>query len=192
MGIQITGKNVEVGESYQTYVTDKIEFVVGKYVGEGLAGHVRLEKERGLFRTDCSIQLRSGLTLQSHGEAADAYASADAAFEHLEKRIRRYKRRLTNHHRAGQSARKTNGVNAPDYVVTGGNDDETLADSAAPVIVAETQRLIRELPVSEAVMELDVSQQSVVVFRNAGHGGLNIIYRRADGNIGWIDPKSGD
>jgi ribosomal subunit interface protein len=190
MALQITGKNIEVGEAYQEYVRDKVEQVVGKYIGLGVGGHVRLEKERSVFRTECSIHLRSGLVLQSSGEAPDAYASADACFEHLEKRVRRHKRRLTNHHHGNSHGRKGRRSEAPDYLVEARDDEAALAQQAAPVIIAETRRVIREVAVSDAVMELDVSNEPFLVFRNPAHGGLNLVYRRADGNVGWIDPET--
>ncbi len=190
MAIQITGKNIDVGGAFQSYVSERIDQVIGKYVDGEIAGHVRVQKERNFFRTDCSITLRSGLILQSHGESTDAYASADAAIEKLEKRLRRYRRRLKNHHahHTSQSVREEGALTAADYVVEASDADEAGAADGAPVIIAETQRAIRELPVSDAVMEMDLADQPFLVFRNAGHGEINIVYRREDGNIGWIDP----
>lgn len=184
MELQVTGKNLDVGVALRTYVTERVEQAVGKYVGRSLPGHIRIEKERGNFRTDCSIQLRSGLSLQSRGEAPDAYASADLALERLEKRLRRYKRRLKNHHgpAAAESA-------APYYVIQAAEDEEEHADeNDNPVIIAETETMIQVLPVSDAVMQMDLSDRPLLVFRNASHLRLNVVYRRADGNIGWIDP----
>lgn len=189
MGIQITGKNIEAGEAFQTYVTDRITEVLDKYVGSELSGHVRIEKERSTFRTNCHIQLRSGLVMQSQGEAPDAYASAEAAFERLEKRVRRYKRRLKNHRHGQIDQRSAYDALAADYVVQSGDAAEANADNPAPVIIAETERRYGEMAVSEAVMQLDLADDPVVVFRNTTHGGLNIVYRRQDGNIGWIDPQ---
>lgn len=192
MTLQVTGKNVEAGDAFKEYITDKLSDSLEKYIGPEISGHIRLEKERGRFRTDCSIRLKTGLLLESHGEAADAYASADAAVERMDKRLRRYKRRLKSHH----NGRGKPGAEfpTPDYTVRA---DEEEADAAAPlseqpVIIAEAERSIRELPVSEAVMQLDLTERSFFVFRNAAHGGLNIVYRRSDGHIGWIDAKGAD
>jgi len=183
MTLQVTGKNLDIGEALRTYVTDRVEQTIDKFVGSSLSGHVRIEKERTQFRTDCSIQLRSGLALQSHGEAQDAYASADLALERLEKRLRRYRRRLKKHH----GPARQDAMFAPDYVVQA--DDELASqDDDNPVVVAETETEIHELAVSDAVMEMDLSQKTFLVFRNASHGRLNVVYRRPDGNIGWIDP----
>jgi ribosomal subunit interface protein len=183
MTLQFTGKNLDIGEALRTYVTDRVEQTLDKYVGDSLSGHVRIEKERSQFRTDCSIQLRSGLALQSHGEAQDAYASADLALERLEKRLRRYRRRLKKHH----GPARQDAMFAPDYVIQA-DAEVAPEDEDNPVIVAETETEIHELAVSDAVMEMDLSQKAFLVFRNAGHGRLNVVYMRSDGNIGWIDP----
>lgn len=184
MELQVTGKNLDVGDALRTYVTQRIEQAVDKYIGRSLPGHIRIEKERGNFRTDCSIQLKSGLSLQSRGEAPDAYASADLALERLEKRLRRYKRRLKNHHGPAQDVETA----APYYVIQAAEDEEETVEDDNPVIIAETETMIQVLPVSDAVMRMDVSDRPVLVFRNASHGRINVVYRREDGNIGWIDP----
>jgi ribosomal subunit interface protein len=213
MSIQVTGKNIETGAALQDYIEGKVGEVLNKYIGPELGGHVRIEKERGVFRTSCSIRLRTGLLLESQGEGPDAYASADAAIERLDKRVRRYKRRLKNHHSGVESGTKWPEETAADYVVGVPDDvhEEALfqaedaepagsvaldhvngaaEDHAAPLIVAETTRVLRELPVSAAVMQLDLTDEPFLLFRNAGTGTLNIVYRRADGHIGWVDPAS--
>ena len=186
MEIQVTGKNIDVGEALRSYVVERIQHTLDKYVGSSISGHVRIEKQHGTFRTDCSIQLRSGLSLQSQGEAPDAYASADLSLERLDKRLRRYKRRLKRHH--GPSASPEKHVEAPYYVIESAEEEQEIPEDDNPVIIAETQTIIRELPVSDAVMQMDLQDQRFVVFRNASHGRINVVYRRPDGNIGWIDP----
>ena len=192
MTIQVTGKNIDAGDAFKDYISDKLKAALSKYIGDDLSGHIRLEKERGRFHTQCSIRMRTGLVLEANGDGGDAYASADSAVEHLEKRVRRYKRRLKDHH----AARADDGAialsSARDYTVR--LDDDHVDDGKGnhPVIIAETERSIGELAVAEAVMQLDLTDKSFLVFRNAAHGGVNVVYRRADGNIGWIDPKSGD
>ncbi len=194
MSLQVTGKNINVGETFRSYVSDKLDAAIEKYLGKFLAAHVRVEKERGRFLTSCSVRVRTGLMLESSGEGTDAYSSADAAFEHLEKRLRRYKRRLKNRHH-GDGA---NGVEAPaievnDFVVelsdknegTGSKSKKGSEDS--PLIIAESARTLLSVPVSEAVMRLDLTEEPFLVFRNAGSGEVNVVYRRTDGNIGWID-----
>jgi ribosomal subunit interface protein len=192
MTLQVTGKNVEAGDAFKVYITDKLGDSLEKYIGPEISGHIRLEKERGRFRTDCSIRLKTGLLLESHGEGADAYASADAAVERMDKRLRRYKRRLKSHHNGHSRDQSPRETAANDYTVRADEDDTdaTQALSEHPVIIAEAERGIKELPVSEAVMQLDVTERAFLVFRNAAHGGLNVVYRRADGHIGWIDANA--
>jgi ribosomal subunit interface protein len=191
MTLQVTGKNVEAGDAFKTYITGKLGDSLEKYIGPEISGHIRLEKERGRFRTDCSIRLKTGLLLESHGEGGDAYASADAAVERMDKRLRRYKRRLKSHHNGHTRDENPLQSAANDYTVRADEDDtephETLSEH--PVIIAEAERSITALPVSEAVMQLDLTERAFYVFRNASHGGLNVVYRRTDGHIGWIDDK---
>ncbi len=190
MTIQVTGKNVDAGEAFKTYILAKISTVLEKYIGPELSGHVRLEKERMGFRTNCSIRLRTGLQVEAHGDGADAYGSADAAVEHLEKRVRRYKRRLKSHHATRDMNGNAAEVQARDYTVKTTDDEHGELHSEAPIIIAEAERGIKDLSVSEAVMHLDLSESHFLVFRNAAHGGLNVVYRRVDGNVGWIDPSA--
>src|SRR5262249_1787543 len=157
------GKNIHVGESFQSYVDAKLDDAIHKYIGRYLTAHVRVEKERGRYLTNCSVRLKTGLALESTGEGTDAYASADAAFEHLEKRLRRYKRRLKNrHHGANSDSQDAPAMQVNDFVVELADDErDTGSDNAphfdSPLVVAETERTIHELSVSEAVMRLDLT-----------------------------------
>ena len=187
MTIQVTGKGIDLGAAFQGYVTEAIGEAVEKYIGRELSGHVRVDKVRSRFRTSCSVRLRTGLLLEAHGEGADAYKSADAAIERLEKRLRRYKRRLKSHH--GHHAPKLPETLVIDYVLQAGDEGDTSGpDGQGPVIIAESERSLREFSVSEAVMQLDLTEDAFLVFRNAGNDAINVVYRRPDGNIGWIDP----
>ncbi len=190
MTLQVTGKNVDAGLAYQEYIEEKIAAVLEKYIGPEISGHIRLEKERITFRTNCSIRLRTGILLEAHGEGADAYASADAAVDRLEKRVRRYKRRLKSHH-GRDTTHNEIGSFARDYVVHVDENKEDNKDDDNPIIIAETETKLHSLAVSEAVMRLDLSEEPVLMFRNAGSGDINVVYRRPDGNIGWIDPTEG-
>lgn len=187
MTIQVTGKNIGAGEAFQNYVTDKIDDVLDKYIGPELSGHVRVEKSKVGFRTDCSLRLRTGLLVEAHGEGVDAYASADAAIERLAKRVRRYKRRLKDHHHGADGSRST-GLN--EYVVQVEEETDTQPIADSPVIVAESEGLLQEMTVSEAVMQLDLTDKAFLLFRNAAHGRISVVHRRPDGNIGWIDPQA--
>jgi ribosomal subunit interface protein len=186
MAIQITGKNLDLGASLRGYVTDRLEKAFDKYGTDGLSGHIFVEKEHGQFMTQCSVHLRSGLSLQSEGCAGEAYASVDEAMDRLEKRLRRYKRRLKNRHGADRSDGAD--LAAIDYTIRPDEGAETEDAELAPAIIAETQMAIRELSVGHAVMEMDLAEKAFVVFMNASNGRLNVVYRRGDGNIGWIDP----
>ena len=184
MAIQVTGKNLDLGEALRSHVQERIAHTVEKFIGRETNGHVRIEKEHGEFRTNCSIHLWQGMSLEAHGVAADAYQSADRACERLEKRVRRYKRRVKR--RGGETPRKQ--TPATDYVIQAAGEGGEEQDEDNPVIIAEAEMPVHEMAVSDAVMQMDLSDRSVVVFRNASHGQINVIYRRDDGNIGWIDP----
>ena len=189
MTIQITGKNLAAGDAFQTYASDKIQTVLQKYLERVPEGHVRLERERGLFKTSCSIRLKGGLLLEANGEGGDAYSSVDTAAHRLETRVRRYKSRIKSHSSAAAAARRKADMEARDYVVTVGEDDQPEHVDANPLIIAEGQRNIGHMTVSEAVMQLDLSEAAFMIFKNAAHGGLNVVYRRNDGHIGWIDAE---
>jgi ribosomal subunit interface protein len=186
MAIQITGKNLDLGSSLRGYVTDRLEKAFDKYGTDGLSGHIFVEKEHGEFMTQCSVHLRSGLSLQSQGRAGEAYASVDEAMDRLEKRLRRYKRRLKNHHGAGLGEGAN--LTAVDYTIRQSEDAEIDDVELGPAIIAETQMAIRELSVGDAVMQMDFAERTFLIFKNASNGRMNVVYRRGDGNIGWIDP----
>ncbi len=189
MTIQITGKNVDAGDAFQTYAGDKIRAVLQKYLGREPDGHIRLERERGLFKTSCSVRLSSGLLLEAHGEGGDAYASVDAAAHRLETRVRRHKGRIKNHTSPAAAARRKVDIEARDHIVGLTDDDQPEHDDASPLIITEGQRNIGHMTVREALMQLDLSEAAFMIFRNAAHGGLNVVYRRNDGHIGWIDAE---
>ena len=188
MTIQVTGKNLDVGEALRSYVQERVVHTVEKFIWREPAGHVRIEKEHGEFRTNCTIHLWQGMSLEAHGMAPDAYQSADRACERLEKRVRRYKRRLRRHG-GGETPRKQTA--ATSYVIQASQEEREESDEDNPIIIAEAETPVHEMAVSDAVMQMDLSDQSFVVFRNASHGEINVVYRREDGNIGWIDPATG-
>jgi ribosomal subunit interface protein len=185
MTIQVTGKNLDVGEALRGYVQERIAQSVERYVGRPPTGHVRIEKEHGEFRTNCTIHLWQGMSLEAHGAAPDAYKSADLACERLEKRVRRYTRKVKRHG-GGQTPRKE--TPAASYVLQSPPEGQEESDEDNPIIVAEAETVVHEMAVSDAVMQMDLSDRPFVVFRNASHGEINVVYRRDDGNIGWIDP----
>src|SRR5438270_3191262 len=192
MPLRISGKNLDIGEALRERVNARIVETLGKYFDGGYSGHVTVEKEGFGFRTECPIHLDSGMTLHTEANAADAYASADQAALRIETRLRRYKRRLKDRHAArANGAAAPPGIDAPSYVIAAPShesDDEVAEYN--PVIIAESTTALKPLSVSEAVMELDMTGAPVVVFRHASHGRVNLVYRRPDGHVGWIDPPT--
>lgn len=190
MQIEISGHQLDVGDSLRAHITDSLNSIVEKYFGEAIDASVVLSRDRFLIRADVTIHIGREIYVRAHESADDAYAAFDVAAAHLGKRLRRHKRRLRDHHAArdrAESARAQQYVLAP-YELMADDQEEAGEDGDHPVIVAEDQTIIENLTVSEAVMRMDLADIPAMVFRNAGNGGLNVVYRRADGNVGWIDP----
>jgi len=190
MQVKITGKNLDIGAALRAHIENRIFDIAEKYFNGTVSGHVTLEKQRSQFTADCTLHLATGLILQAHGEGAEAMPSYDKAASHLEKQLRRYKRRLKDHNdsRVDPVRRRA----AADYVIaSAGEYDAEEPKDLNPVIIAESSADVPELSVGEAVMQLDISTGQFLLFRNARDGGLNVVYRRPDGNIGWIDPHLG-
>ena len=190
MTLRVSGKSISVGEALRGRVSERTEEVLRKYFDGNYSGHITLSKDGFGFRTDCSLHLDSGITLEADSIAADAYASADQALLMIEKRLRRYKSRLKD-----RSARKAHvasaalaALDATSYVLEAPAEGEDEVTGYSPVIIAEATTSMKRLSVSEAVMELDLTGVSCLVFQHGSSGRVNIIYRRADGNVGWIDP----
>ena len=186
MTLRVSGKHMDVGESLKTKIEDRIHDAVDKYFGHGFTGHVNLEKQGAFFICDCMLRLDSGVTLQASGKETDAHACFDRAAERIEKRLRRYKRKLKDHH-AGNSAEDKAAAYA---VMTTPDDDEEVAEDFSPLVVAESSVTVRTQTVAMAVMQLEMMDEPVNVFKNAASGAVNVVYRRSDGNIGWVDPSS--
>lgn len=186
MQLRITGKNIDVGEALRTQVSERLSGALGKYFDGGWSAWVTVAREGAGFRTECRVHLDSGIDLQSRGHAGDAYLSFDQAADRLEKRLRRYKRRLKDHHAEGAGEPQT----VMDYTIAAGDETEEEIEPVDdnPVVIAETRTTIRWMTVGMAVMAMDLADSPVTVFRNVANGRLNVVYRRADGNIGWIDP----
>ena len=202
MTLRISGKSINVGEALRGRVSERTDEMLRKYFDGNYSGHITLSKDGFGFRTDCALHLDSGITLEADSNAADAYASADQALMMIEKRLRRYKSRLKD-----RSARKAHAtsealaeINSPaldasSYVIEAPGEGEEEIAGYNPVIIAEASTSLKRLSVSEAVMELDLTGAACIVFQHGSSGRVNIIYRRSDGNIGWVDPpmlKSGD
>ncbi len=188
MSFRVSGKNLDIGDALRERVLARVAEAMGKYFDGGYSGHLTLAREGFGFRTECAIHLDSKITLQAEGMAADAYASADQAAVRIEKRLRRYHRRLKDHRPERVDGQGS--VDAASYVIAAPEEEsEADFDGFTPVIIAESTTALRRLSVSDAVTELDMTGAPVVVFRHAAHGGINVVYRRVDGHFGWIDPQ---
>jgi ribosomal subunit interface protein len=196
MTLRISGKSISVGEALRDRVSERTDEVLRKYFDGNYSGHITLSKDGFGFKTDCALHLDSGMTLEAESNAADAYASADAALLMIEKRLRRYKSRLKD-----RSARKTHAaaaaladigaaLDAPSYVIEAPAEGDDEVTEYNPVIIAEATKSLKRLSVSEAVMEFDLTGAACLVFQHGSSGRVNIIYRRSDGNIGWVDPPT--
>jgi len=193
MPLRISGKNINIGEALRTHVSERLNAATGKYFDGSVAGHVTIEPEGSGYRTDCTLHL-AGVTLQAEGRAQEVYASFDQTAARIESRLRRYKRKLKDRNGAIRETTPMKGepirytvLSAPDEV-----EDAPSEHEFKPAIVAESDRLLQKLSVSAAVLELDLTGAPVLAFRHATSDRVNVIYRRLDGNIGWIDPTGGE
>jgi ribosomal subunit interface protein len=188
MSLRISGKNLDIGEALRGQIEGQIGEAVAKYFDGGYTGHVTLEREGPGFKSECAIHLDTGIMLQAVGRAGDPRLSFDLAADRIEKRLRRYKRRLKEHHHTKRSEAEP----ATSYVIADFAEEEEVAADYNPTIIAEETTHLETLTVGGAVIAMDLSEAPVVVFRHAGHGGINVVYRRSDGHIGWIDPSRVD
>jgi ribosomal subunit interface protein len=188
MNLRISGKHMDIGDAFRTRIEGRIGEAIDKYFDGGFSGHVTMVKSGSRFSADCMIRLDTGTSLQAAGEAQEPTAAFDAAAERFEKRLRRYKRRLKSYSPKGGNGVVTDVA----YTVMAplAEDEEDLPGDYAPAIVAESSVALKTMSVASAVIELDTSDNPVFVFRNAGNEQINIVYRRPDGNIGWIDPST--
>ena len=187
MHIQIHGHQIDVGDSLRTYVSEKLTERIEKYFDRAVSGQVTFSRDGREFRAECMAHLSSGLKLAATGKKDEIYSAFDQAVERIEKQLRRYKRRLKDHHERAPSAEP--GLSVPSFVIAAEPEEQPEPEDLSPVIVAESTAEIRTLTVGEAVMQMDLANAPVLIFRNKAHTGLNVVYRREDGNIGWVDPQ---
>ncbi len=189
MRYQISGKQIDIGEALQTHVKTELGEVMEKYAQRPTDAQIVFSRDAHLNVCEAVVHLSSGLTAQARGQANEIYAAFDSCCEKMDKQLRRYKRRLKDHHRARANPVEFAGASA--YILdpgaSGESDDEP--EGLQPIIIAETETRIPALSAGEAVMQMELAHANVLVFRNERHGGLNVVYRREDGNIGWIDPQ---
>ncbi|MGE0746095.1 MAG: ribosome-associated translation inhibitor RaiA [Rhodospirillales bacterium] len=190
MQITVTGKQIDVGEALRQHAEERLGEVVAKYFDHGIDANVVLSRVAHLFRADLSVHVGRNILVQSHGEAETAYPAFDVACDRIAKRLRRYKRRLRDHHQAQRRASaEAAAAQATQYVLAPPSDEaDDLPEGGAPVIIAENATPMETLTVGEAVMRMDLAEVPALVFRSSVHGGINVVYRRSDGNVGWVDP----
>jgi ribosomal subunit interface protein len=192
MQIQITGKHMNLGAAMRDRIEAGLEAAVAKYFTRTGEASVFVSQQGPFVEVDCNVHLPSGIVLQSTGRADDPYAALEVSLDKMEKRVRRYKRRLRDHHAAAPQALPAQAASEILIQVqdTEDSDDSGIEMGDAPLTVAETSVQIRTMTVSEAVMQLELQDVPALMFRNAGHDGLNMVYRRPDGHIGWVDPAN--
>lgn len=190
--IQITGKHIDLGDALRGRIEAGLESAVTKYFDRPTGGSVTVSKAGYKTVVDCTVHLPSGIVLNAHGEGEEPYAALEQALEKMEKRVRRYKRRLKDHHRADRAPMPSEAV--PAFVLQS-HDEEADTDGAngvgeelQPLVIAEMDEQMRTMSVAEAVMQLELGEAPVVFFRHATLERLNLVYRRPDGHIGWVDP----
>ncbi len=189
MRFQITGKQIDIGESLQEHVRTELSGMVSKYAGRPTDGIVTFSKSAHEFVCETEVHLSTGLTAQAKAHATEIYSSFDGSLEKMDKQLRRYKRRLKDHHK--ERPQPVELFDAGSYILASTDEsEEAETENTAPVIVAEMETKIPSISVGEAVMQLELSNAPVVVFRNEKNNTMNVVYRRDDGNFGWIDPRT--
>jgi ribosomal subunit interface protein len=190
MQLTVTGKHIDTNLGLRQHVEASLGAILGKYFKTAIEAHVVFSKEAHLSRAEVSIHIGRGISVNAGAVSLETYAAFDAAAERVAKQMRRYKRRLHNHHAQAREAFEA-GESAKDYILAP-FDEEVEAEAEGeegPAVVAEMSTNLPSLTVSEAVMRMDLANAPVLLFRNRSHGELNLVYRRPDGNIGWIDPE---
>ncbi|HCP80455.1 MAG TPA: ribosome-associated translation inhibitor RaiA [Octadecabacter sp.] len=189
MRYQITGKQIDIGEALQTHVKTELGDVVSKYAGRPTDANIVFSKSGHEYVCETEVHLSTGLTAQAKGHATEIYAAFDSASEKMEKQLRRYKRRLKDHHK--ERSQPVELSDAGSYILASNSEsEEQEPEGVSSMIVAEMETKIPSISVGEAVMQMEIANAPVLVFRNEGHSGINVVYRREDGNIGWIDPRN--
>jgi ribosome hibernation promoting factor len=189
MQLTITGKQIDIGEALRTHVESSLASILDKYFKTAIEAHVVVSKEAHLIRAEISLHIGRGIVVNAGAAVGEVYAAFDSAAERVAKQLRRYKRRLRDHHAKAREPAEV-GERARAYVLAPPVEEADEEDPAGgPAVVAEISTDLPRLTVGEAVMRMDLADAPVLLFRNRAHGELNLVYRRADGNIGWIDPE---
>lgn len=188
MRYQISGKQIDIGEALQSHVKTELDETVGKYSQRPTDAQVTFSRNAHEFACEATIHLSTGLNVSARGHADEIYAAFESCREKVDKQMRRHKRRLKDH--ARDRAEPVEFATAPSYVLAAEEEgDDAGGDSLAPVVIAEMETKVATLSVGEAVLQMELANLPLLVFRNEKHGGVNVVHRREDGNIGWIDPR---
>ncbi|MFQ5466554.1 MAG: ribosome hibernation-promoting factor, HPF/YfiA family [Kiloniellaceae bacterium] len=189
MQLSVNGRQLDIGDALRTHVRDSLAHILEKYFGDAIEVAVTLARDGARYRGQVMVHVGRNIQVQAQGEGDNPYLAFDTAAEHLAKRLRRYKRRLRDHHK--DPGQDKDALSAQQYILAGRDEDDEAAGAGdgTPVVVAEMTTEIPSLTVSEAVMRMDLAELPALLFRNSSHSGLNMVYRRSDGNIGWIDPR---
>ena len=188
MTLRVAGKNFDIGEALRRHILDRINQMGSKYINSSVTGLIVIDHEGSGYKSDCTLHMKAGTSLHSDGISHDPSVSFDQAADRLEKRLRRHKQRLQSHHASNHAAPDQIAGMISDYVFEAPEGDRELDDQFNPLIIAERSSELKKMAVSDAVTELDLTGAPVLVFCHAGSGRVNLVYRRMDGNIGWIDP----
>jgi ribosomal subunit interface protein len=187
MKYQISGKQIDIGDALQTHVKDELSAVIEKYAERPIDAQVVFSKSAHEYVCETTVHLSTGLTAQARAKATEIYASFDECAEKMEKQLRRYKRRLKDHHK--ERANPVVTLGGASYILAAEEGaGEAEPESLQPIIIAEMETRVPTISVGEAVMQMELAHAPVLVFRNEKSNGVNVVYRREDGNIGWIDP----
>ena len=190
MQIQIVSKGIDVSKALEERISDRLEEMMDKYIHREGDAQVAVARDGSGFKTSISVHLPSGATFEAEGWAQEAYSATDEALEHIEKRLRRYKRRLKDY------SQKAKAKEAGLFVLSNpagteiNDEDESVQISDEPMVIAESVGRIRTLTPGMAALEVGLADSGVVIFQNSRHGGLNVVFKRPDGHIGWIDPDN--
>lgn len=189
MRYQISGKQIDIGNALQTHVESEVGGMLAKYSGRPTDAYIVFSKSGHEFVCETVIHLSTGLTTQATDHANEIYDAFDGCLDKMDKQLRRYKRRLKDHHK--QRTQPVELSDAGSYILAS-NDEADEAENSAdtPMIVAEMEEKIQSLSVGEAVMQMELADKPVLVFRNEKNKQINVVYKRSDGNIGWVDPNA--
>ena len=185
MQISIRGRHIDPGDAFREHAEDRLNDHISKYFENAIEASVVVDKDAAGIEVNINVHVHKGMLIQGSSKGDEVYASFDQGAERIAKQLRRYKRRLEQHPRGDEPIEAQQYVIAPEEA----DDGEVSAEPADPVVVAEMATNIATCTVSDAVMRMDLANQQAMMFRNSAHGGLNMVYRRPDGNIGWVDPR---